>query len=87
MPTISLWYTRSPNLGLDPKVPTILGLKAWLFVNLTQLGLELVYTVMKTRDASFDSQFEHFMYENAGGLNITPHFQQTNALIKIMCDL
>ena len=37
-PTISLWYTGPPPcLGLDPKDPEILGLKAcWkLFVNLT----------------------------------------------------
>ena len=38
-----LWYTEPPSLGHDLKDPAILGLKAcWrLFVNLTQIGLDL----------------------------------------------
>ena len=46
VPTILLWYTGPPSLGLDPKDPAILGLEAcWrLFVNLTQLGLDLPTT-------------------------------------------
>ena len=42
VPTMLLRYTGPPSLGLDPKDPAILGLKAcWrLFVYLTQLGLD-----------------------------------------------
>ena len=29
VPTMLLWYTRPPSLGLDPKDPAILGLKAF----------------------------------------------------------
>ena len=43
VPTILLWYTGPPSLGLDPKDPAILGLKAFwrILLTLTQLGLNL----------------------------------------------
>ena len=43
VPIILWWYTWPPSLGLDPRDPKLLGLKACLrlFVNLTQLGLDL----------------------------------------------
>ena len=42
-PTIFIWYTGLPKLGLDPKDIAILGSKACCrhFVNLTQLGPDL----------------------------------------------
>ena len=42
-PAILLWYTGPPSLGLDPKDPAILGLKAFwkILFTLTQLGLNL----------------------------------------------
>ena len=47
VPTILLWYTRTPGLGLDPKDPAILGLKA-----LTQPELDTSTTRLTVQASS-----------------------------------